>query len=136
MNLQHIAFWTKDIQRMIDFYKQHFKARELFSHRDGDFECTFISICSSVRLELMSKPMVGREEIFDFVGYSHLSIDVGSREEVDRLTRYFIQQGVRLEKKQVQYDDGYYETSIFDPDCNIIELAYVDESVNPRAQML
>jgi len=136
MKLQHIAFWTNDIGRSIEFYKKHFNARELFTHRDGDFSCTFISICSSIRLELMHKSGLPAESHGDAVGYSHLSIDVGSREAVDTMTDYFIQQGVPLEKQRVQYEDGYYESAVFDPDGNIIELAYVDEAVNPQAQQL
>lgn len=136
MKLQHIAFWTNDIGRAIRFYQQHFQGKVLFSHTDGDFSCTFISICNSVRLELMHKPGLPEEQLGDRVGYSHLSLDVGSRTEVNRLTDYFLTQGVPLEKCKVQYDDGYYESSVFDPDGNIIELAFVDEAVNPNAQQI
>jgi predicted lactoylglutathione lyase len=34
-------------------------------------------------------------------------------------------------KDREQYDDGFYESAILDPDGNIIELAYVDREANP-----
>lgn len=136
MKLQHVAFWTSDIARATEFYSKHFRGKKLFSHQDGDFTSTFLSIAGCVRNELMHKPDLGLAEFGDRVGYSHISIDVGSRSEVDRLTDYFLGHGIRLEKERVQYEDGYYESSIFDPDGNIIELAYVDENANPNAQKM
>jgi ribosomal protein S27E len=38
--------------------------------------------------------------------------------------KHFSQEKVKIEKNKEQYDDGFYESSIRDPDGNIIELAF------------
>ena len=65
-------------------------------------------------------------------GYSHFSIEVSSKEEVDRITDYCIKNNVPLEKVKEKYDDGFYESSIIDPDGNIIEIAFIDRAVNDK----
>jgi lactoylglutathione lyase len=132
MKLHHIAFWTKDIDTLVDFYKKHFSGQVLFSHQAGDFKCTFIKICSNITIEFMTRTNLtdtGRPEA---TGYSHFSIEVESKEEVDILTDYFIAEKVHLEKVKEQYDDGFYERSVLDPDGNIIEIAFVDRAVNNK----
>lgn len=136
MKLHHIAFWTNDIERLVAFYQLHFDGKILFSHQDGNFRCTFISICSSIRLEFMTKKDLRNAMPEDKVGFSHLSLQLNTKDEVNDLTDYFIAQGITLEKNKIQYDDGFYESSVFDPDGNIIELAYVDSTVNPDAMSL
>jgi lactoylglutathione lyase len=43
---------------------------------------------------------------------------------------------VKIEKNKEQYDDGFYESSIRDPDGNIIELAFVDRDVKNKRTTL
>lgn len=119
------------MERLEAFYTMHFQAKVLFRHTAGDFRCTFISVCDGAVIELMTRTGLPKGDIQERVGYSHLSIEVESREEVNRLTKYFRSQNVPIEKDLVQYDDGFYESSIRDPDGNIIELAYVDRIANP-----
>lgn len=133
MKLNHIGFWTKDIGVLVDFYKRHFDGEVLSSHEDGDFEGCFMRICSSITIELMSRSSVEDRVQGDRVGYSHFALEVGSREEVDRLTDYFESKQVPLEKMRVQYDDGFYETSVFDPDGNIIEIGFLDRAYSTKS---
>lgn len=130
MKLHHVAFWTNNMKEMIGFYQRHFEGEVLSEHQDGDFRGAFLKICSESVLELMSKSNLDTGNERQGVGYSHLSFEVPSKEEVDRKTEYFERQSVRFEKKRVQYEDGFYESAIFDPDGNIIEIAYVDRSRN------
>lgn len=132
MKLHHIAFWTKNIDTLVEFYKTHFNGKVLSQHESGDFRCIFIRICSSITLEIMT-----RISLHDFIagertGYSHFSIEVSSKDEVNKLTDYFIEQKIPLQKNKEQYDDGFYESAVLDPDGNIIEIAYVDRTVNPN----
>lgn len=129
MKLHHIAYWTHDIQRLSDFYQQHFQAEVCFDHSDGDFSCRFISLFGGVHLELMTKPALASGDLADKIGHSHISVEVESKAEVIRLSEYFIAQGVPLEKNQIQYEDGFFESSVYDPDGNIIEIATVDRAV-------
>lgn len=131
MKTHHIAFWTNDMAKMETFYQLHFRGKVLFRHSIKDFQCIFMRICEGVLIEFMSRPELPTEDLCERVGYSHLSLEVESREEVNRLTEYFREQNVPLVKDREQYNDGFYESAIRDPDGNIIELAYVDRSVNP-----
>jgi lactoylglutathione lyase len=132
MKLHHIAFWTRDIERLVTFYQKHFSARELFRHESGDFRCAFIQLPAGERIEIMTRSHLPDEQPEERVGYSHLSFEVESKAEVDRLTEYFQGESVQFEKVKQQYDDGFYESSILDPDGNIIEIAFVDPLVNPH----
>ena len=130
MKLHHIAFWTKDMETLVAFYEKHFDGKVLFRHQAGDFRCTFIKICSAITLELMTRSGIPDSEASEPVGYSHFSVEVESKEEVNRLTAYFIANQVPLQKVKEQYEDGFYESSVLDPDGNCIEIAFVDRNIN------
>ena len=130
MKLHHPAFWTKDIDKLLDFYKKHFNGKLLFTHESGDFKCSFVKICSGIIIELMTRSNLKEAGMDEPVGYSHFSIEVESKDEVNKLTDYFIGQKVPLDKIKEQYDDGFYESSVIDPDGNIIEIAYIDRNIN------
>lgn len=132
MKLHHIAFWTKDIDRSVEFYKKHFQASVLFRHTAGDFSCVFIELSSGTKIEIMTRTDLSNADLKERTGYSHFSLEVDSKEEVDRLTDYFIGQNAVMKKVKEQYEDGFYESAVCDPDGNIIELAYVDRIVNPN----
>ena len=130
MKLHHIGFWTKDIEKQIAFYQKYFDGQVLFRHQSGDFCSAFVRICGSVNLELMTRSALNERVPEERVGYSHFSIEVDSKEEVDRLTDLFIADNVTLEKNKEQYDDGFYESAVIDPDGNLVEIAFVDHNVN------
>lgn len=132
MKLHHIAFWSKDIEALIEFYRTYFGGEVLFRHESGDFQCVFVKIFSGLTLEIMTRSKLCDAVAEDRVGYSHFSIEVDSKDEVDRLTDYFIAHKIPMKKVKEQYDDGFYESAVLDPDGNIIEIAYVDRLVNNR----
>lgn len=131
MKMHHIAFWTKNVELLVEFYKTHFDGEVLFCHESGDFRCVFIKICSSITIEIMTRSSLQGSMKEERIGYSHFSIEVDSKDEVNRLTDYFIENKLPMAKVKEQYDDGFYESAVLDPDGNIIEIAYVDRTVNP-----
>jgi len=131
MKLHHIAFWTRNIDSLVEFYIKHFEGEVLFRHESGDFQSVFIKICSSITIEIMTRTNINDGIFEERVGYSHFSIEVDSKDQVNKLTDYFIENNIPLGKIKEKYDDGFYESSVLDPDGNIIEIAYVDRMVNP-----
>lgn len=131
MKLHHIAFWTRNIDALVEFYERHFSGEVLFRHQSSDFHCILMKICSSITIEIMTQTNLGEGALEDRIGYSHFSLEVDSKEEVNRLTDYFIEHKVPMGKIREQYDDGFYESSVLDPDGNMIEIAYVDRRMNP-----
>lgn len=131
MKLHHIAFWTKNLDSLVEFYKTHFRGEVLFRHESGDFCCIFMRICSSITIEIMTRTNLNDAIKEERIGYSHISIEVECKDEVNKLTDYFIEHKIPMEKIKEQYDDGFYESAVIDTDGNIIEIAYVDRTVNP-----
>jgi catechol 2,3-dioxygenase-like lactoylglutathione lyase family enzyme len=132
MKLHHIAFWTKNVDRLVEFYKTHFNGEVLSQHESGDFRCVFLKIYSSITIEIMTRTNLQESIPGERTGYSHFSIEVSSKDQVNKLTDYFVEQNIPLQKNKEQYDDGFYESAVLDPDGNIIEIAYVDRTVNPN----
>ena len=132
MKLHHIAFWTRNIDVLEEFYVKYFNGKVLFRHSKDDFKCVFLEIYNSIKIELMTRIKLSTKDLEERIGYSHLSFELNSKKEVNELTDFFIKENVTIEKNKEQYDDGFYESSIRDPDGNIIELAYVDRQVNPK----
>jgi len=55
------------------------------------------------------------------VGIAHLAFSVGSQLEVDKLTKLIQDDGYHTTLPR-ETGDGYYESTIKDPDGNIIEI--------------
>lgn len=56
------------------------------------------------------------------LGYAHLSFSVGSKEEVDRLTRQMTDDGIQIVGEPRTTGDGYYESVVLDPEGNRVEI--------------
>ena len=58
----------------------------------------------------------------EYLGYAHVSFSVGSKEEVDRLTRQMSDDGIQVVGQPRTTGDGYYESVILDPEGNRVEI--------------
>ena len=126
MKIEHIAIWTKDLEKMKEFYLQYFdlSSNEKYHNSKKNFSAYFLSFPTGARIELMFKP-----EIFEIIkstefnlGLTHFAISVGSKEKVDKLTNLIRQNGHRIVGEPRITGDGYYESVISDPEGNLIEI--------------
>lgn len=127
MKIEHIAIWTKDLERLKKFYEKYFKAssNELYTNQKKKFNSYFLTFDSGIRLEIMQRPDIesakkspGKE----YYGYAHLAISAGSEEKVNELTEILRNDGFPILDGPRRTGDGYYESVISDPDGNRIEI--------------
>jgi lactoylglutathione lyase len=127
MKIEHIAIWTADLERLKDFYAHYFQAApgKKYHNPKTGFQSYFLSFSEGTRLEIMQMPAVAASERTaqqPYLGYAHLSVSVGSKEQVDSLTNRLRQEGYEILNGPRTTGDGYYESQIFDPDGNRVEI--------------
>jgi len=127
MHIEHIAIWTRDLEHLKIFYETYFQASAggKYVNRDKQFESYFLTFSSGARLELMHMPFIP-DSLDDvgaqFMGYIHLAMSVGSKEQVDALTARLRQDGYPVIDGPRHTGDGYYESCVLDPDGNRVEI--------------
>lgn len=127
MKIEHVAIWTRDLERLKAFYTAYFDARagDKYVNREKQFESYFLEFSAGARLELMSMPSIpasANDSEQQFTGLIHLAFAAGSEEHVDRLTRRLERDGYQVLDGPRRTGDGYYESVVFDPDGNRIEI--------------
>ena len=127
VRVEHVAIWTQDLERLKEFYRTYFRARPSAKYVNPakQFESYFLTFSSGARLVLMRRADVeGFPSPLEkpFAGYAHVAISVGSTEEVDALTARLEADGYRVVDGPRRTGDGYYESSVLDPDGNRIEI--------------
>ncbi len=127
MRIDHIAIWTRRLEELKRFYETYFNAtsNDKYTNEKKQFESYFLSFDGGARLELMRRPDIpafmndaGRQ----ITGYCHLAISVGAPEMVDELTSRLRADGFNPLDDPRWTGDGYYESSVPDPDGNRIEI--------------
>jgi len=127
MQIEHVALWTRDLERARAFYEGYFEARagKKYVNAERHFASYFLTFASGARLELMTLPDLGDAQDGDApdrVGYAHLAFSVGSEESVDALTARLQADGYRVVSAPRRTGDGYYESCVLDPDGNRVEI--------------
>lgn len=127
MHIEHIALWTKDIERLRAFYQTYFNAAagEKYTNSNKGFQSYFLTFPSGPRLEIMHIPSVpeSKDDVkVQFTGYIHIAFSVGSKAAVDHLTHQLQKDGYSLLDGPRTTGDGYYESVILDPDGNRVEI--------------
>lgn len=124
MRIEHIGVYTRDIERLADFYVRFFGAKkgELYRNEEG-FSSRFLTFGDGARLEIMSHVRLedGRYAEYE-TGYVHIAISVGSQLDVDETTKRICAEGFELLSPPRVTGDGYYESQIADCDGNRVEI--------------
>ena len=124
MKIEHVAVWIKDLVTMRDFYMKYFSAtsNELYSSTRRPFWSYFLTFESGARLELMMEPGRDHSTTCGLTGLAHIAFSVGSRASVDALTDRLRKDGIRVTSDPRTTGDGYYESTILDPEGNTLEI--------------
>src|SRR5687768_10132854 len=97
-NIEHVALWVDDLERMCAFYAQAFGAESgaPYVNAAKGFESRFLTFATGARLELMttrSLSPVRAEAGAQRMGLTHLAISLGSEDAVRELTERLRAQG-------------------------------------------
>ncbi|MDN5216332.1 VOC family protein [Fulvivirgaceae bacterium BMA12] len=127
MKLEHIAIWTKDLERLKSFYETYFQgvAGERYHNSKNQFYSYFLRFEGGARLELMQMAGIpeNRNDTFkQFLGLIHFAFATGSPENVNSLTNKLRSDGYTIVGEPRWTGDGYYESVVLDPDGNRIEI--------------
>lgn len=122
MKIDHIAVWTRDIDRLAAFWQAHFGCEigPLYaSARQAGFQSRFVVLPGGGRLELMSSPAHEGPEVAGRIGLAHIALSLGGEAAVDAAAARMAACLVAAPRRT---GDGYYEAVVADPDGNLIEL--------------
>ncbi len=124
MQIDHIAIWTNDLERLKDFYSRFFncKVSDRYDNIKKQFSSYFLSFQEGAKIEIMKRSDITDVLDKDRIGFAHFAIVVGTIEQLDNLTKRLEKEGVIIESHPRTTGDGYYESVILDPDNNKIEL--------------
>lgn len=124
MNIDHIAIWTDDIEIEKDFFLKYFECtvNEKYVNKAKQFFSYFITFPGGARIELMNRADITMKRAGETLGIAHIAVNAGSREKVDRLTQVLEHDGYTVASGPRVTGDGYYESSVLDPENNIIEI--------------
>jgi lactoylglutathione lyase len=129
VKIEHVALWTARLEELKDFYEKYFggRAGAKYVNPQRNFASYFVGFSEGAKLEIMQVPDLAPRP-YDpstrVIGLAHLAFAVGSKEEVDSLTRDLQNDGYSVEKLPRMMGDGFYESTVFDPDGNIVEIAF------------
>lgn len=127
MKIEHLAIWTNQLEALRDFYIKYFGAtsNEKYHNPKKQFNSYFLSFDDGARLELMQMiniPENKNDAMLQATGLTHFAMSVGNKEKVDALTEQLRSDGFTIVGEPRWTGDGYYESVVFDPDKNRIEI--------------
>lgn len=124
IRIEHVALWTRDLERLRNFYQRYFGAvaNAGYYNPRREFRSCFLVLGSGARVELMNAPQLAEAAAQPRVGLAHISMSLGSREAVDALTARLREDGHPVIDGPRVTGDGYYESVVLDPDGNRVEL--------------
>ncbi|GAB2531917.1 VOC family protein [Spirosoma aerophilum] len=128
MNIDHLAIWVRDLDRMRSFYETYFAAtaNEKYTNSKKGFSSYFLTFPDGgTRLEIMqmdSIPASMNDALAQFTGLIHFAVSVGKETAVNELTNRLREDGYAVVGEPRRTGDGYYESVVLDPEENRIEI--------------
>jgi len=127
MRIEHVAIWTGDLEILKKFYIKYFNCttENKYHNASNDFESYFLSFDNGTRLELMQMPSIPNNlnnPKAQYKGIIHIAISVGSKENVVEITEKLRSNEYTIISEPQTTGDGYFESCVFDPDGNRIEI--------------
>lgn len=128
MNIQidHIALYCLDLEAMRTFFIQHFGCRsnDMYHNPKTGLKTYILTFPEGkTRLEIMSHPQVTTLSGGLYrAGYIHLSLAVGSEENVVAKTRELTVAGYECISGPRVTGDGYFESALIGPEGIFIEI--------------
>jgi lactoylglutathione lyase len=126
MKIEHIAIWTRDLEKMREFYQTYFqmKSEQRYENPNKGFSSYFLSFDTGARIELMTKTYMPDNDKSkqELSGLTHFAISVGDKMKVNALTEQLRKDGYEVAGEPRTTGDGYYESVILDPEGNRIEI--------------
>lgn len=125
MRIEHIAMYVNDLEAAKDFFVTYFGAVPDAGYYNAktNFHSYFLTFDDRARLEIMNKlGMSNDEKALARTGYIHIAFSVGSKENVDSLTRRLKEDGYAVVSGPRTTGDGYYESCIVGIEGNQIEI--------------
>jgi lactoylglutathione lyase len=123
-HLNHVALWVKDLDGLAAFYVAFFDATaaDVYYNPAKGFSSRFLAFDTGPGVELMHQTRPSGPGQGSLDGYAHVALSLGSREAVDDLSKVVGLQGHRVIGGPRKTGDGFYESTILDPEGNVIEL--------------
>ena len=128
MTLEHVAIWTKDLEKLRNYYIKYFNAQanDKYINAKNNFESYFLTFDSGARLELMMRPDIPNNMndtiTRQHLGIIHLAFGVDTMTEVQSKAKQLQNDGFTILSGPRKTGDGYYEFETLDPDNNRIEV--------------
>jgi lactoylglutathione lyase len=118
--IEHVALWTDNIEQLKEFYCKYFNAIAggRYHNSKKEFNSYFLTFSSGARIELMQNKSIKSNN----KNWGHISISVGSKSNVDKLTQQLKEEKINIISLPRTTGDGYYESVVEDPDGNHIEI--------------
>jgi len=124
LRVHHVGLWVADLEGMRQFYVEALggKSGPRYANPQTGFRSYFVAF-GDCRLELMWQEGPGRREPKgEGLGYAHVAMSAGGRDEVDARIAALRAGGARVLGEPRVTGDGYYEAIIADPEGNPIEI--------------
>ena len=125
MKINHISVFVNDLENIKSFYEKYFNAKsnkQYYNPRTG-LKTYFLSFDNNCRLEIMTKEQLNSiEKNPNNTGFIHIAFSVGNRDKVDELTKRLEDDGYKVISQPRMTGDGYYESCVYDPENNQIEI--------------